>query len=159
MALTTLALYDGSAARAARKLEQIGQPVPRATLEDWRDHRRAEQYAKIRDETAPAIQRQIAAQWEDSARRAVQLQERALARVEEELPNIPPRDLPGALRNISTTAAISIDKVMLARERPLPQTQGQRTLEELTRALVGLGVATLVDNPKTPRAVEATCEG
>jgi hypothetical protein len=60
-------------------------------------------------------------------------------RTKEELPNIPPRDLPGALRNVATTAAINADKVMLLRERPLPRPPDPRSFDEIVKALEALG--------------------
>lgn len=43
---------------------------------------------------------------------------RLMERVENESADIPARDLPGAIRNVATAAAISTDKALLLRGRP-----------------------------------------
>jgi hypothetical protein len=143
--LTEVALSAGSTTLASQRLAERGVDISRKVLEQWKNRRHTDRYARIREQQAAAIQRRVAAQHEDLAQRSVAVALKALERVEQELPNIPPRDLPGALRNIATTAGISSDKLMLLRERPLPVAPPQRSTEELIRALEGMGVAKWVE--------------
>jgi hypothetical protein len=138
--LTEVALSAGSTTLASQRLAERGINISRSTLEQWKNRRHVDRHAWIRDEQAAAIQRRVAAQHEDLAQRSVAVAIKALERLEDELPNIPPRDLPGALRNIATTAGISSDKLMLLRERPLPVAPPERSLEQLVRSLEALGV-------------------
>lgn len=157
LGLTTLALQDGSATRAARQLEEMGTPIPKATLEMWREGARSAQYAEIRDKQAPAIQRQVAALHEDFSRKAMAVADEALDHVKGTLHELPAKEAAGALRNIVPSAGISTDKLMIARERPLVHSKAERPVEEIVAALVALGVVREVE-PTQPIVIEATCE-
>ena len=143
--LTEVALSAGSVTLASQRLAERGIDISRKVLEQWKNRRHADRYARIREQQAAAIQRRVAAQHEDLAQRSVAVAIEALERLKQELPNIPARDLPGALRNIATTAGISSDKLMLLRERPLPVAPPQRSTGELIRALEAMGAAKWVD--------------
>jgi len=143
--LTEVALSAGSTTLASQRLAERGIDISRSVLEQWKNRRQVERYARIRDQQAAAIQRRVAAQHEDLAQRAVAVAEKTLDRVEEELPNIPARDLPGALRNIATTAGISSDKLMVLREKPLSPSGPPRDVAEVVHSLEALGVAKWVE--------------
>lgn len=146
-ALMVMALEGGSPTKAARRLKEQGMTIPRQTLSKWLTTK-SDQYADVRDNEAASIQRRAAVDWEDFHRQVLDVEKETLERVKKELPNIPARDLPGALRNVVTSGGIAADKLMLLRERPLPRPAPSRSVEELVRGLISLGVAK-VDEPAT----------
>ena len=157
-ALTELALVGGSARRAIPRLQEKGVDVARSTLELWRDDQHAELYASIRDDRAAQVQRVIAAEHEDLAIRGAEVTRALLERTRENLDEIPARDLPGAVRNIATATAIATDKALMARERPVAMPAETRSIDELVRGLIALGVAREVGVTDAPNAIDATCE-
>lgn len=146
-ALTELALCGGSGTRAVRRLKEKGIEVARTTLVEWRDDTRSEEYAAIRDETAARVQRIIAAEHEDLAIKGAELTRELLTRTKERIGEIPDRDLPGALRNAATATAISTDKALMARERPVVMPPASRNLDEVVKGLEALGVLKQIGPP------------
>jgi hypothetical protein len=139
-ALTVTALCGGNTRHAVKRLKEQGIDVPVSTLGRWKEQVHASRYAVIRDERAPEIQRRVAVAQEDVALKAAQVTGRMLERLEKEVPDIPTRDLAGAVRNVATTGGIGSDKLMVLRERPLPAQAAGRNTEEIIRALIAMGV-------------------
>jgi hypothetical protein len=143
-ALMELALAGGSATQAARRLRERGTPVNKSTLERWKH---SDDYARIRDEQARAVQARIAVEHEDLALKAAGVTRKLLERLDSEVADLPLRDVPGAARNTGTIAGISTDKQMLTRERPLPAPAPSRDYQEIIRALIGMRVVTIEPGP------------
>ena len=143
----------GSAAQAARRMRERGTPVAKQTLQRWKG---SEQYARIRDQQALAVQKVIAREMEDTAIQAAGVTRKLLARLDAEAADIPLRDVAGAARNAGTIAGISTQNQMFTRERPLPARAEPRTIEEIERALVALGVAKIVEPVIEATAIEDT---
>lgn len=102
LALTAVALSGGSASRACRRLkDEHGVTLRRGTLEHWVRATHAAQYAEIRDRRAGEVQRKVAAQFEDVAIESSEVTMEMLTRLRQEVPDIPTRELPAAVRNLA----------------------------------------------------------
>jgi hypothetical protein len=115
--LTQVALCAGNTRLAARKLKEAGEPIPRTTLEDWKTSQ-VERYGDIWAEIVPRINNQIAAQSEAAAIREGEIAQQLTDKLEQEIPNLPARDLAGALRNTEVARGINLDKSLLLRGQP-----------------------------------------
>lgn len=132
--LAAVAVWGGNTRRAARQLKAAGLSIPRETLRGWIETVHSERYAELRTELVPRIHAKIAEESEDLARREAELAHKVLDRLETELPDIPARDLPGALRNLDTGKAINVEKSLLTRSQPTVIV-GRQSPDELWRQL------------------------
>ena len=104
LGLTEVALCSGNTRLAAGRLKDAGKPIPRSTLEQWA-RTRPEQYEEVVREILPRVNEVVAAECISVARLAADAEVETLKRYHEVLPQLPARDVPGALRNVSTTKA------------------------------------------------------
>lgn len=129
-----LALAGDNAARAS---EACG--IPQTTLKEWRqDHRH--EYDRVRRELVPQLEQLVV---NESYARVIELGEleaRVAAALFKaiEAGEIPKRDLPGALRNITTSKAINVDKILALSGRPTSIVE-HRSAQDLVRRLASLG--------------------
>ena len=130
-ALVEVALCGGNTHFAARNLKAAGTPVPRRTLRTWVERTQVERYLRLRAELVSRIHAKIARECEDSAELAGHLERRMLAKLAEDFEKLPPRDQPGALRNVSTSKAINIDKAALLRGQPTEIVEHKQDVQEL----------------------------
>jgi hypothetical protein len=130
-ALTEVALCGGNTHHAARNLKAAGMPVPRRTLRTWVERTQVERYLRLRAELVPRIHAKIAQECEDSAELAGQLERRMLAKLGEDFEKLPPRDQPGAIRNVATVKGINVDKAALLRGQPTEIVEHRRDVGEL----------------------------
>jgi len=119
-ALLLLALNGGAIRPTIRQLAEQGHTSNHHTLKRWRDETHRDRYMQILHDERKKIAERIASEQEEFARLAIQeeralLQEIAKAR---ERGEIPARDLAGALRNVSTSKGIALDKSGELRGRP-----------------------------------------
>jgi hypothetical protein len=156
MALQTLAAEGGSIFRAVRALAEEHVSVSEPTLYRWRDRTHAEEYLTIRDTLQGAEQRRLAARQEDLSRKGADVTEKLWKRLEDEIDELPARDLPGAVRNAATALGISTDKVLATRERPVAMPAENRDIGEIVRKLVGMKVASLAPPLEAPDATTAS---
>jgi hypothetical protein len=119
IALTECAMVRSSARLAAQRLKAKGIRVPRQTLETWMHDTRADDYQEIRDNLAGPMQRKIAVEHEDNALEGAAVTRKLWQKLNENLDKIPERDLAGAVRNTTVAAAVSTDKALETRERPV----------------------------------------
>ena len=75
--------------------------------------------------------RQIAAECEDTAEQAAELERRMLAKLGKDFEQIAPRDQAGAIRNVSTVKAINVDKAALLRGQPTEIVEHRQSTAEL----------------------------
>lgn len=132
--LLALALAGGNARRAS---ELCG--VPESTLKRWRVQDAAE-YERARIEVAPKLEAVILSDMREFVLEASRVKAVALQKTLEalEADEIPKRDLPGALRNITTAEAISVDKIMVLSGRPTSVVE-HRSLGQLVARLAAIG--------------------
>jgi hypothetical protein len=135
--LVAVAMCSGNYRRAAQLLEQQDLPIPASTLRDWLT-RRAEDYTQVREQTMPKLNAQLAEQHTQLVRANMELEDELRKKITEQKDEIPARDLPGALRNVSTSTGIHSDKARLLRGEPTQIVQS-KDAAELQRALEAHG--------------------
>jgi hypothetical protein len=79
---------------------------------------RPEQYEEVVREILPRVNEVVAADCISVARLAADAEVETLKRYHEVLPQLPARDVPGALRNVSTTKGINIQRARELRGEP-----------------------------------------
>lgn len=143
LCLLELAVCSGRPMPASQRLKEAhGIKVARETLRQWRDGKHAHRYQRICEEQEPKIKAAVIAKAEEVVAFAHEVEMKALAQLDEELDNrsIPPRDLAGALRNITTTKTLNQDKIASPlRGRP-PVIIEHRSSGEILRRLAEIGV-------------------
>lgn len=104
-------LAGGSTFHASKHLKDQGHPVPESTLRDWRDEN-PQRYSELQAELAPKLEQKIAAEAEELIV-AIAAKERELieALSPQAIAGLPAKDIAGALRNMSTSKALQVDKV------------------------------------------------
>jgi transposase-like protein len=147
-ALTALALTGGHPLRASEMCD-----VSSRTLYRWRIEKR-EEYERIRRDLAPQLEAISISELQAFVVQAAAAKMLALQKTTEalEADAIPARDLPAALRNITTAEAISVDKILALSGRPTSVVE-HRSAGELVKRLAALGA--VVDGTATELAKEA----
>lgn len=138
-ALTEVALAGGNCAEASRRLKRQDDPlsVPQSTLKLWRGRQHAVTYEKIRTDVQDRLRGILAAQAEDNARQAGELERDLMGRMSKLVASGEPADLATfakAVREMATTAGISTDKALVLRGQPSAITE-HRTSKELLDSL------------------------
>lgn len=129
-----LALSGDNAALAS---EQCG--IPQSTLKRWRKEERAA-YDAVRRDMAPRLEAVVIAEQYAFVLEAGRVKRLALAATEKAIleDQIPAKDLPRALQAITTSEAISTDKILALSGRPTSVVE-HRSSAELMRRLASLG--------------------
>lgn len=123
-----------------------------ATLRAWKS-KHADRYEQLRHELEPQIARTIAAEAETLAQRIALLEHATVDRIEATIDELKPGEAAGALRNLSTSKALQVDKISSPlRERP-SHVQHSTTPDELvSRMARALGFtidSTATEEPTT----------
>lgn len=143
--LHVLAWENGSAIRSMPIIkEQFGISVPKATLVTWKNRLHRDRYHQIREEVIPKIRARAAESAMSLAEEQAEVSAQILARIKEELPEIPARDLAGALRNVETSKAINLDKHQVLTGAPTSVVE-HRSLRDLIQGLEKRGVVRIQD--------------
>lgn len=132
-----LALAGDNTARAS---ETCG--INERTLRYWRQKYR-EEYDRIRRDLAPRLEQVVVAEQYAFVLEAGRAKRLALQKTMEalEADAIPARDLPGALKSITTAEAISVDKILALSGRPTSVVE-HRSANDIVRKLAALGAVT-----------------
>jgi hypothetical protein len=130
-ALVEAALCDGNTHAAHRNLKAQGINIPRPTIEGWVRRVHSQRYQQLRAELVPRIHAKIAAECEDTAELAGQLEREMLVKLAKDYKELAPRDQAGAIRNVSTTKAINVDKAALLRGQPTEIVEHRHSAAEL----------------------------
>jgi hypothetical protein len=136
--LGALALCSGNGRKAAALLERAGQRIPSRTLYAWR-HDHADLYREIREGAVAKVKADAAEVYTDIAGALIEDAGALRQRLSENVEDIPARDVPGAIRNVMTGAAIATDKASTLRDEPTSIVQ-HRSSAEILRALASKGV-------------------
>jgi hypothetical protein len=142
MALTAIATHP-TLQDASDFLQAEGVRCSTAKLEVLSRLKRDE-IEQLRDKAAPMLERIVANNALDIAQLATTAESIALERCIELLNSGKVADPSKVARDIADVKAKNIDKRLALQGRPTTITQ-DRSIEELTRALVGMGVAQVVD--------------
>ena len=157
--LVALALSDGSARRAERLLREQGEPIAQTTLRRWKDDTYSGRYLDVKRSVLPRLNALQAEQYDAMATRANSLNVKLLDRLEDTYEELPPRDLPGAARNLATVAGIATDKATILRAQDTGlAAAGTRSIKDILSALEGKGVKLTVELGPDPQpdAIEGT---
>ena len=136
--LVAMALHSANSTRAHAALKEQGLPISARTLYTWVHKTKTERYEQVRREVMPQIKEAAHAGHMGLVARAHELEHKFLHRIEEDLPEIPARDLPGGLRNVSTVSGIHSDKARDLRGDPV--VVEHRSMGDLLRAMRQKGI-------------------
>lgn len=143
--LHVLAWENGSAIRSIPIIEeQFGISVPKPTLISWKNQLHRDRYHQIREEVIPKIRARAAESAMSLAEEQAEVSAQILHRIRDELPEIPARDLAGALRNVETSKAINLDKHQVLTGAPTSVVE-HRSLRDLVHGLEKRGVIRIQD--------------
>ena len=140
-ALTVLALCGGRARMAADQLaERHDLPIDESTLRWWRDKSHTDRYTQLAADQESKVRERVAAQCEQVMFAATAAELEALTQLRQAIArgDIPSRELPGAIRNLSTAKGINFDKAAAARDRPTAIVE-YRAPDEVLSALKSMG--------------------
>lgn len=113
--MTMVILNHGNHAAAARDLEAAGTPVPKETLTYW-SKTYTDDMERISRELAPRMQAERLRSLETVVARATEIELEGLEFMRGKMKDLDLRDIPGAIRNISTVKGVSVDKIQKAEE-------------------------------------------
>lgn len=147
--LFAYALCSGNGRRAEELTARDGDPIPAGTLEGWARYRHADRYARVREEVLPKIAAANAEQMDNLLRREIELEGELIERVREEMPNLKPGDVAGALRNVAVTKSLNAEKAAILRGQPT-QIVSHKSFEENMRFLREKGLLIEGDAQEVP---------
>lgn len=139
--LIALAYANGNSRHAARMLKDTGMHIEHTVLWRWKNENHADLYKELQERVLPDIRAAAAEKHMAQAEREIEVSREALERLAGKLDELPARDLPGAVRNLDTGAAIHRDKAaMLRGEATVITGKEPRDLKQVIRALKSKGV-------------------
>jgi hypothetical protein len=133
LALNVLAIEGGRTQRAHEILAGQGIDVPKQTLSSWKLDSHADRYHQISTDVSLHRAERIANQAEEVALLAGQLERDLLKDLQAHRADLKPAEIAGAIRNVTTTKALNMDKVINPiRGRPstITETRDANTLLE-----------------------------
>jgi hypothetical protein len=142
--LFALAWMSGNSRRAASLLATQQVHIPASTLADW-TKRYPDRYARVRVETLPRLNADLAEQHTALAQAGMDLEDELRRKIVEQQAEIPARDLPGALRNVATSTGIHSDKARILRGEPTQIVEHKDPLA-LLRSLRSKGVEVVIEH-------------
>jgi len=151
--LMAVALCAGNTAEATRQLALDGVRISRSTLDRWTRTSHAERYLALRAELVPKVHAKIAEECEDMARRLAEVERETVEKFQQELPSLKASEAAGAVRNITTSKGINVDKAAAYRGRPTAIVE-HRPSEEIMRELERFAI----EKPERKPDVEGTAE-
>jgi len=133
--LTELAMCAGGSHKAAENLKERGMDIPSRTLREWRRTTHRDVYEDIRTDVIDKIHARIAADQEDIAVAASELELKLMHQLDAQRETLAPRDIATALRNVSTTKGIAVDKFLPMRNKAtvIHQLQADDILAKIER--------------------------
>lgn len=137
--LMAMIAWAGNANAASRALKAKGISVSGTTLTQWTREKYYDRYDKMREQYAAQLEGQLAHEYRDIARLAVEVEREALEYMREYMKSGKERDPSRAAANAATVAAKMTDKVMSLTGRPT-QIVETRNTEEILRSLAAKGV-------------------
>jgi hypothetical protein len=132
--LTAVAMASGNTRRAAKALVAAGQrPVPQSTLKRWVDRIYPQRYRQIQERTMPELNAQMAEVHDQLVIGYSDLQQQALEKAREGLPNAKASEAAGVFKSAAIAAGINTEKGLLRRGQPTQITQTGDPIEMLRR--------------------------
>ena len=130
--LAAMAMWHGNSRQASRVLKEAGLEIPHTTLVEW-PKAYPERFQELREQVVPQVREKLAQMFEVAGMRGAELTIKTMEQFAEKADTLDTRDLPGAIRNISTAAAISVDKSSLLRGLPTEIRQNDSAEDVLKR--------------------------
>jgi hypothetical protein len=147
-ALTAMVAFAGNAHETERFLKSEGKRAPSwMTLLKWSRTTHFEEYNRIRDQVAALLEADLAGEYRDIARMAVQAERIAVQKATERLESGEDQDPARSAANLATVAQKSTDKLLSLTGRPQQITE-HRDITAIIRSLVAKGVASLPEGPE-----------
>lgn len=117
--LLALAEHNGNSRKAAEFLARGDSPVHvhHQTLWNWRE-REPERYERIRAEVVPKVRLRASEDHMAMAARLMDLEGELLEKLKEKADELPAKEVSTALRNVSTSGAIHVDKAQVLSDQP-----------------------------------------
>lgn len=137
-ALIAVAYTNGNTHQAARDLAEDGLNIDHKTLWRWSRRLHVDRYEELRAEVLPRIRAHAAERHMALADAQMDVSRRMTERLAEEIEDVPARDLPGGIRNVTTAAAVHTDKAQLLNDQPTQIVK--REASEVLRALKARGI-------------------
>lgn len=145
--LAALIIHGGNAEAAS---EASG--IPGRTLRSWKD-RHAARYQDLQNELAPRIAERIASEAEEMAVKLARLENKVIDRLENQINTLDADKAASALRNISTSKSLQVDRISSPlRGRPSVITE-HRAGDDLLRGLANR-VGITIDHIEDAEIVE-----
>jgi hypothetical protein len=139
--LAALALHSGNARRASADLKGQGLCIPKSTLQSWQVSKR-DRYEEIRASWLPQVHAAAAEKHQALAFKQAEVSDEMTDLLRKAKGDVPVRDLPGAIRNMSTASGIHQDKAQTLRAEAQPHIDLPDIAETL-RALRASGVTNI----------------
>jgi hypothetical protein len=125
-------------------LKEHGYDTDLKKLKSWRDNKFADRYQKRRKELGPKIEAMLADDMLGNARLASEVEKLAIEQTAKLLKQGKVQDPSRVARDLKQTQTQGIDKRLAMEGRPT-QIHESRNVDELVRALEGMGVARQVE--------------
>lgn len=135
--LTAIAIHGGAGAQTQRFLKTQGLQVSSRTLKRWQTTHKP-RLAEITRNNLPAIEQQVIAGAIETIRIIDQAEQEAVALTRQQIKDGSVRDAAAALRNLSTSKGINVDKLLALSGRPVATVQ--HDVQADIRLLVERGV-------------------
>jgi hypothetical protein len=116
--LLALAECNGNGRKAERLLSEDEITISDTTLYEWKNGLHAEQYERVRAEVVPKVRLRASEDHMALSARLMDTEGKLLTRLESTIDELPPKEVSTALRNVSTSAAIHVDKAQVLSDQP-----------------------------------------
>lgn len=136
--LTELAACNGNSRAAEENLREAGMRIDHATLWQWQRKTYPDRYEEIRADQLPRIREQAADEHMALAAQQMEVNGLVLKRLKDNVNELAPRDLPGAVRNLSVSAAVETEKAQLLNDQPTSRVASD--LPGLLKEIKSMGV-------------------
>ena len=151
--LRMLALYGGNSAKASAALLSEGRPISASTLQRWRTETYPVQYEDIVYRLRQDIGQKVSDGAMETATAAHALEAEMIAKAQQNLHEIPAKDLPKAALNMAQVKRTNVEVARLLRNEPTAITEVRDYSESLDE-LKALGIieveAEEVENDERP---------
>lgn len=158
-ALLALAVTGGNSAQARRNLKDEGITVAERTLRDWRVTH-AQRYSELHETHYQLIEQRLTQAQREIATRASVATEALVEQTITDAKAGKIKDPASAARNLATTAAIAVDKMLALTGRPTQITE-HREPSKLIASLAAKGINVQIASPShelPPRHVDVEVE-
>ena len=116
--LLALAECNGNGRKAERLLSEDDLGIDHTTLYRWRQGPYAEQYERIRAEVVPKVRLRASEDHMALSERLMDAEGDLLTMLMDKAHELPPKEVSTAIRNVSTSGAIHVDKAQVLSDQP-----------------------------------------